>query len=153
MGQPDDQWGPTTDQPPIPANRRRTGLIVTLVVAAIVTVLAVVGSAAWFLFDGTVTELRGAAPFTVQGTLTIQGGDCTSWGYNDLHDGTEVTLTDENGKLLAVGALTRSSMCSFTFSLDNVPPGRQFYGITVTHRGTLHYNEQQLRQGVELTIG
>jgi len=102
--------------------------------------------------DGATAHLRGPAPFTVTGTLTIED-DCTGWGYDDLHDGTEVTLTDENGKLLAVGQLTRTSTCSFTFTLENVPPGRQFYGITISHRGTLHYSEQQLRQGVELSIG
>ena len=154
MGQPDDQY-PTglVGVPPAAERSHRTGLILTLVVAPIVVVLAAAGSAAWLLSHGGGPVFRAPTSFTVQGTLTIQGGDCSGWGYEDLHDGTEVTLTDENDKLLAVGALTRTSTCSFTFSFDNVPPGRQFYGVTVTHRGTLHDNEQQLRQGVELTIG
>jgi hypothetical protein len=93
-----------------------------------------------------------SSTFHVPGTLTINGVDCDGIGYGDLREGTEVTLTDESGKVLAVGELARTGACSFTFSLD-APTGKKFYGVTISHRGTVHYTEDELRHGLQLSIG
>jgi hypothetical protein len=145
QSQPIPPYGP-------PPKRRRLGLIIGLAIAGAL-VLAGVGLAAVY-----VGVDRGALPgtpgsFNVTGSLTINGGDCDSIGYSDLHDGTEVTLVDERGTVLAVADLAQTATCSFDFSFDKVPVGRQFYGVTISHRGTLHYTEAQLRQGIELSIG
>jgi hypothetical protein len=38
--------------------------------------------------------------------------------------------------------------------IDDVPPGKKFYGEEVTHRGRLQYSEDEVqRTSLELTIG
>lgn len=144
---------PGVPAPMPPRRRRRTGLVVGLVAAALV----LFGGSAILTYvvigHGTVSITGAPRTFTTNGTLTISGVDCGSWGYGDLKTGTEVTLTDETGKVLAAGSLTQIATCSFTFTLERIPPGRSFYGVTISHRGTIHYTEAQMRSGLQLSIG
>jgi hypothetical protein len=100
----------------------------------------------------TPVSVPGVSHFTVNGDLQIVGGDCGGLGYGDITTGTEVTLTDDSGKVISVGQLMGASACKWTFTLADVPAGGKFYGITISHRGTLHYTEAQLRQGVHLSL-
>jgi hypothetical protein len=138
--------------PILPPRKRRTGLIVGLVVAAVV-VLVGAGVVVLGLTGHTPISVPGVSRgFQVRGMLTV--ANCDSLGYDDIQAGTEVTITDESGKVLAVGKLNGGAAhCNFPFVIDNVPPGEKFYGITISHRGTLHYTEAQMRQELDLTLG
>jgi hypothetical protein len=70
-------------------------------------------------------------------------------GYTDLRDGTSVSLSDGDGKLLATGSLTggtlRGDGVTFTFHLSDVPE-TAFYKLEVANRGQVPYSEQQMGQ-------
>lgn len=142
---------PTVGPPPAPPKKRHTGLIIGLSIAAAVVL---VGAALLTL------ALLGKSPVSIPGvpsTMTVHGrmviaSDCTSIGYGDISDGTEVTLTDQDNKVLAVGHLDGGG-CSYQFELDQVPTGEKFYGITVSHRGTVHFTEAEMRAGPVLSLG
>lgn len=134
-----------------PPKRRHLGLILGLVAAAVVLLVGA----------GVLTlALLGKSPVSVPGiqsTMTVHGrfqinSDCGSMGYSDISEGTEVTLTDQDNKVLAVGHLNGAG-CSYAFELDNVPTGEKFYGISVSHRGTVHFTEAEMRAGPVLSLG
>ena len=105
----------------------------------------------------------------VTGTMTLfnsgfitradgQGCEGTS-GYNDIDEGTQVTVTDGDGKTLGVGKLgigkSENGSCIFDFSVPNVPEAG-FYKIEVAHRGELSYSKQELASKdwrVEVALG
>lgn len=167
-------WPPQTGEVPAPEmtpaalKRKRRGLWV-------LAVLVVVG--------GGVTAaalLTGSNPatFTVNGTFVLNGNQGTAFdttsgdmavssdnscfgtsGYNDVQQGAEVTISSASGTTLVVGALqggtyTAGTGCQFTFSVAGVPSGRGPYGVSVTHRGTTHFSEQDMESGaVALSLG
>lgn len=112
---------------------------------------------------GNSPATSSATPTTIQvrGTLVLSttslgGGsleDLTSGaapckgtgGYDDIGQGTQVTVTDEAGKVVGVGALgagqynSVSGSCTFEFTVAGVAPGRAFYGVEVAHRGVIRY--------------
>lgn len=139
--------------PTVPVRRRRTGLLVTLLVLGGLVVGAAVASGVLF----AVGKL-GAQTFTAHGTVTV-AVSCSTPGYEDISAGTQVVLTDEAQKVISVGVLSpradwnHPTWCEFTFTLPDVPAGKRFYGITVSHRGTVEYTEAQLRHGPEMTLG
>jgi hypothetical protein len=100
----------------------------------------------------TPVSVPGVSRFTAHGDITIIG-DCSGFGYSDIRSGTEVTLTDDAGKVISVGHLVSTGSCTWDFTLPDVPPGGKFYGVTISHRGTLHYTEAQLRANIHLSLG
>lgn len=130
---------------------RRVGLIVgaALVVALVAGgILALAGKA-----GGT----SAAHTITVHGSVKVNG-NCQSPGYADIKEGTQVVLTDEHQTVLGTVTLdiqhgTYAAPCSWVFTIANVPTGKSFYGVTISHRGTVQYTEAQLREGVNLSIG
>ena len=143
-------------QPAASHRRSRNGLWIALAVGVLVLVLAgggialLVGAGRGGKLPAAVTNAVQTS-FSVTGSLTI-ASDCGSWGYDDLREGAEVTVTDESGKVLAVGALSGSG-CVYTWQVNGVPVGPKLYGVTVGHRGAVHYTEAELRAGVQLSIG
>lgn len=131
-----------------------------LAVIALILVLAVIA---------VVAVWRKAQPvgFTVHGTMSLVGVDnfasfgdnnCAgSTGYDDLRDGSEVVISENGGKTVAVGALEGSrnaaDRCVFSFNISGVPSGKKFYGVSVTHRGVVQFSEQEMKSGPGLTIG
>ncbi|MFF0575501.1 hypothetical protein [Streptosporangium saharense] len=108
------------------------------------------------------------APLTVGGTMSVPGssliGDprscVTTGGYSDIREGTQVVITDEASKTIALGSLEAgkpdsqsSALCVFPFSVQNVPGGRPFYGIEISHRGRLQYTAAQITMSLQLTLG
>lgn len=136
-------------------------------------VLAGVGVAAAIVLIGVAAHAMAAPkPINITGTFTLTDTpvfgldssiDTTSdgcegtGGYNDLHQGTPVTVTDQTGAIVALGSLTSGvpsgDSCMFVFGVSNVPAGKGFYGVAVSHRGSVQYTEQQLRDGVSLSVG
>jgi hypothetical protein len=106
-----------------------------------------------------------ATTFTVSGSMVLHDGfgadgvPCSGdGGYSDIAEGTQVVISDESSKTLAVGVLKAgrrdsNGRCKFPFEVLRVPTGQSFYGIEVSHRGRLQYSESQIRQGLQLSLG
>lgn len=97
------------------------------------------------------------------GSGVVAGDTCvTTGGFTDVSQGAAVTIGGPDGKTLAVTALSAGKVtgqggsvasCMFDFSAD-VPAGLSEYTVTVSHRGTQVFTEEQVRSGdVELTLG
>jgi hypothetical protein len=141
-------YGPPPRQPP----RSRTGLYFGLAAISLILLAGVVVGG-YVLLGRTGTSLPGRpATFTVSGTMQITGG-CAGLGYGDIRAGTQVVITDEHQTTLAVGELEADGSCQWSFRIDKVAAGHSFYGVTISHRGTVQYTEAQLRQGVHLSMG
>lgn len=108
------------------------------------------------------------ASFSVEGRFTVaaspgepvsgDGSGCELPStLTDIGEGTQITLSE--GTSGPVGASTLAydggdlSSCTFTFDFDEVPAGAAFYLIEVPGRGQLTYTEDELRAGVEITLG
>lgn len=166
---------PDDTQPPLPRRRR-----VRLPRVALIAIAAVVAAAG--IGIGIAATSSSATPnFTLHGSLTII--DTTGWvdttttsiannatagdaciagaGYADIAAGVQVIVADGSGVTLATGALEAGTVvndgsgaaCQFAFSIPDVPGGRQFYAVSVTHRGTSTFSAQQAADGVALTLG
>lgn len=102
---------------------------------------------------------RAPATFTLTGTFALtdevvgdgaggcRGGD----GYSDIVEGTAVTVYDAAGTVVATGYLGGSTReggtCRFDVSVSDVPTGRRFYKVEVSHRGTVQLTEGEARAG------
>ncbi|MFI9615370.1 hypothetical protein ACIHCM_27455 [Streptomyces sp. NPDC052023] len=107
------------------------------------------------------------APFSTDGTLTVAelgpgldpGELCSgTGGYSDIDFGTQVTVTDAVGTLVAMGSLgfgeKTEQGCQFPFTVDDITPGSKFYTVEVSHRGGLTQTEEELRAGgLGFTLG
>lgn len=137
--------------PTAPPRRRHTGLVVGLILAALVLVGGGVALALALTHAG---PIAGPSTFTANGTLTMKTGCESIGGYGDITTGTQVVLTGD-GKTLSVGTLASthsSTQCAYTFTLEKVPAGLKFYGVTISHRGTVQFTEADLRAGINLTL-
>ncbi|MEV6738278.1 hypothetical protein AB0N14_15630 [Streptomyces sp. NPDC051104] len=81
------------------------------------------------------------------------GGCAGTRGYDDIRDGTSVTVYDAAGSVVATGALSNSSYdedtynCSFDVAVQDVPNGEKFYKVEVSHRGTLQLSAEEAENG------
>lgn len=129
---------------------KNIGAIAGSVVTLIGAIIGLVGDT-----PRSLVPLDSDPSFSVFGTFTLNS--CERLGYSDISDGTEVDLTDAAGRIVSYGQLSEvtSAICStvYNFSLPGVPSGLPFYGVTVSHRGTIHYIESQLRSGLSLSLG
>lgn len=155
------------------------------IVAASILAAALVGLTAC----GSPTAVaEKPTPFKVTGSMTVEagdgsdgtmGGECvTDGGYSDISVGTQVTVKDAAGKVLALGSLgagrttdnkqamgawneqtssfesvVKASTCTFYFSVENVLEGESIYSIEVAHRGELRYNRADLGTSLALNLG
>jgi hypothetical protein len=115
-----------------------------------------------------------AATFTMRGSIDLQNGlkniallqgkSCSGkGGYSDLTAGSEVTVKNTTGQVVATGALATGTLdgststttfgCALTFEVRDVPDGLSSYSLTVTHRGTQVFPNDQAHGFVRLTIG
>jgi hypothetical protein len=90
------------------------------------------------------------------GDLSVGAACHGTGGFSDINGGAQVVVSDDAGKTLAItslrgGKLTSGFQCRFLFTVQ-VPGGLGFYGVTVTHRGTLKESEADLGN-VSLTLG
>jgi hypothetical protein len=96
--------------------------------------------------------------YTIRGTFTLREGSTTdsfacsgTGGYSDIRPGTEVTVRDGSGSLIASNQLGVSSYnsdsrsCVFAFIVSDVPRA-DFYEIAVGRRGSLSYSRSQLER-------
>ncbi|WP_198284286.1 hypothetical protein [Saccharomonospora xinjiangensis] len=124
--------------------------------------------AAWAIWALT-PALTGPDTFTLNGTFTLLDGaignvsttGCMgTGGYDDIAEGTSVTVYDEAGTVLATGGLidsqldTVSSDCVFTLQVAEVPDDRPMYQVEVSHRGKVAVDADSAKLGaVSLSLG
>lgn len=98
----------------------------------------------------------GASAFTAKGALGIVAVDATTddcsagtGGYSDIREGASVVITDASGKKLAVGSLKEgkpygeSRLCTFGFSIEDIPGGEGPYSVEVGSRGEVAFTEDE----------
>jgi hypothetical protein len=108
------------------------------------------------------------AAFTLEGTFTLTedaiatgDDDCSGGydsGYDDISEGTSVTVYGAKGDVVATGELGDSTyasyMCAFDISVPDVPKGERFYKVEVSHRGTLQLSAKEAENGeLAATLG
>jgi hypothetical protein len=87
-------------------------------------------------------------------------------GYDDIHEGAQVIITDQDSHTVGVGELQAGTvrlavgpddfnLCAFRFTVAGVAQGAKFYQVHVgnQNRGQLQYTEDEIRKPVELSIG
>jgi hypothetical protein len=147
---------PPSDQSSDAPRPRRWTRVIIISVAA----LAVLGLGYWifafstFELDGTIT-VTGPG-ITTYGATTPNG--CSGYsGYSDMNAGTSVTVYDDAGKVVALGALKPgiySGNCQFPFAVQDVPTGSKFYSVEVSHRGRVTITEDAAKNGqAAFTLG
>jgi hypothetical protein len=141
---PSVAYPPAYGPPPSRRRKRHTGLIAGLTIA-VVLLIAATGIGVYLL-------VGRADTFDAHFTLSVPG--CASPGYEDITNGSQVTLSDEHGTVVSIATLDVIGTCYWQGDFHKVPAGKRFYGIAIgPHRGTLEYTEAQLRAGAAMTIG
>lgn len=158
-----------------PPARGRRALIVLVAVLAVATVAGITAVAVLLLTRDDRAAPGGTAggkgTTTVAGELVLRTGQfsfqgatkppCKGWDkFADVDRGTQVTVTDAAGKVLATGALEqgvtgglvtlsdsktrKADTCTFKFQVPGVQRGAGPYGVEVAKRGVTHVDEGQL---------
>lgn len=106
--------------------------------------------------------------FTVDGTFTVVSspaepvsGDATGCDLpitlSDIGEGTTISLIEGGTSRIASDMLVYSggdlSSCTFRFQFPDVPAGGSFYMLELPGRGQLTYTEDELRAGIDITLG
>ena len=110
----------------------------------------------------------GAGAFTVNGTFTVVAtpgepvsGNSTGCdmpaSLSDIGEGTTLTLLESDTGRSVKSRLAYEggdlSSCAFTFEFPDVSPGGALYMIELPGRGQLVYSEDELRAGVDISLG
>ncbi|KUL34795.1 hypothetical protein ADL12_20490 [Streptomyces regalis] len=108
------------------------------------------------------TATRGPDTFTLQGNFALteditsdgEDDDCKGRydsGYDDIAEGTSVTVYGASGDVVATGELGDSTydsyICTFDIAVPDVPKGEKFYKVEVSHRGTVQLSAEQAENG------
>lgn len=101
-----------------------------------------------------------AATFTLTGTMEVSG--VRNWhpvstqcegtgGFDDITEGTGVTVYSGNGTVVGTGRLTNGVVfgvrCSFSVVVEKVPVGADFFQVEVSHRGKLTLSAADAKAG------
>lgn len=170
-------WPPTQNPPP---RKRRLGPVLLGIAALVAVIMVSVGTTIYLLRGNKPTTAAAkpavvaAAPkaLTVTGSIRLKFGgftwdqnSCTGkGGYDDIAVGAGVTVTDNTGAVIALGRIisalpdipfeeTTAVGCDLYFEVDKVPAGKGFYGVEVTHRGSVKFDEADLAQPLALSLG
>jgi hypothetical protein len=133
--------------------------------AGVVGVLVVEGA----IFGAVALATATHAPpkptsFTLRATMELDDSNnvddpCNSaGGYADIATGAEIVVANGSGQTLALGELGEGipqvGGCVYNFTVKNVPGGKKFYGVEVSHRGFVQESESNMRAGnVHLSLG
>lgn len=169
---PPPSSGPSTSLPPppgdpigvVPTPKKSNKSLVLVLVAVVVGGVALLGIAtvaALSLISGESTNKIGGT-FTLIDSGFSSGKVCSGdGGYSDIDFGSNVTVYDGSGKVLATGILgigigSSYSRCVFPVEISEKVPTKDFYAIEVTRRGKVTYSKSQLEEAgweVSLTLG
>lgn len=127
-------------------------------VGAVVIALAIALPLA--LIGNSGDKITVVGTFTLKSTTSIDsnGVDCQGkGGYSDISQGVQVTITDDNGKVLKAvplsgGRQEATGVCTFTFKAA-ISGTSSNYGISVSHRGVVDFSRAQMVLGPALTLG
>lgn len=165
--------------PRSPSARRTYGLPVLAGVS--LAALAIGVAAGWAVFHKPAaqtdaapapagTTATSAATIPVSGSISLTDGwrnindvACDAnpaRGYTDISAGTAVTIGDQTGQTIGIGALGPGKLtgdgaqriCQFAFNVT-VPAGKTTYTVTISHRGTQSYTPAQVEQVLDVTLG
>ncbi|MEV7159382.1 hypothetical protein AB0N77_32990 [Streptomyces misionensis] len=155
---------PTTPPPPaeppavpaLPSPAKRPVRPLTAGLLGLAIGAAIVG-AAWAVTaengpgdPGTFT-LEGTFELTEGATSDDNGGCMGTGGYDDIREGTGVTVYGAGGDVIATGAIQNPDFsgltCTFDVKVEDVPKGEKFYKVEVSHRGTLQLTAQEAQSG------
>lgn len=143
----------------IKALRPTTALVVGGVAGATLVSVAWAVTAIDFGGRPQTISTTGSLLLTDPSGYTTHGTSCAgNGGYGDIDAGTEVTVTDASGTVIAADHLTAgevvSDSCMFGFTVHDIPAGSTFYRVEVSHRGALTETEAELRKGgLVFTLG
>jgi len=102
------------------------------------------------------------ATFTLNGEFVLTdevltvGDSCrgrAGSGYEDIAEGTSVTVYGAKGDVVATGNLGNSKIsdtglaCTFKVAVEDVPKGETFYKVEVSHRGTVQLSAKEAENG------
>ncbi|UKD51058.1 hypothetical protein L3Q65_24325 [Amycolatopsis sp. FU40] len=165
-----------TERPPAVApvaNPSAKGPRRWLLVALLLVAIAVIAAAVYALASPTAKAPSG---LTVQGSITIDapptgnrtptfrvlpGGKCQgSGGYADLAPGAIVQVSDGTGHILGTSSLDHGSQesidgvsrCKMVFIIQDVAVADR-YVLQIANRNRIVETLEQIRAGVDLTIG
>ncbi|MFI1000216.1 hypothetical protein ACIP10_17840 [Streptomyces galbus] len=97
--------------------------------------------------------------FNLTGTFSLTadalavGDSCSgTGGYDDISEGTSVTVYGAKGDVIATGQLgdseeTGYNSCDFDVEVLDVPKGERFYKVEVSHRGTVQLTAEEAENG------
>lgn len=104
-----------------------------------------------------VQELTGQ--LTLHDPDTVAAGCVGQGGYDDITEGADVVVKDQNGTVVATGSLQAGTAqggdCVYPFRVAGVPK-EAFYVVEVSHRGELHYSYAEMQGNgwtVAMTLG
>jgi hypothetical protein len=118
-----------------------------------------------------VTANSGPGTFTLKGSFALTDSVYTDpddnscrgsadSGYDDIAEGTSVTVYGADGDVIATGSLGESEsdedggICTFKIAVPDVPKGQKFYKVEVSHRGTVQLSGEQAENGeLAATLG
>lgn len=164
----------------VPATERRRKKIIIAASSVAVLVAVVAGCSA--LASAMQTKARPVPtatfvpPFTATGTLTVESStsiqrdilnvfddsddNCQpTGGYKDLALDSDVEITGNGGKVIAVGRIKNGKQsaapknCVLTWEVAKVPAGHFSYTINFGHRPPIEVSEADLRAGYDGSIG
>ena len=154
--QPAKPLPPPPAQPPLlgqPPARARLTVLTAGILGAVIGAAAV--GAVW---ASTTVSDSGPGTFTLTGTFSLadevvsDGDGCRGGsGYDDIAEGTSVTVYDASSDVAATGHLgastVESGICLFEVSVDDVPRGEKFYQVEVSHRGKVQLSQKEAEGG------
>ena len=92
--------------------------------------------------------------FTGHSTGGICAGD---GGYDDLAAGASVTVYDGSSAIIGGGfvdsATYNGSSCVLSFDIPDIPAGRGFYQVEISHRGKISEDEKNTKVGTLYFVG
>jgi hypothetical protein len=97
--------------------------------------------------------LEGSFALTEKATSDGDGGCEGAYdsGYDDISEGSSVTVYGAAGDVIATGHLGDSELagnaCLFDIAVTDVPKGEKFYKVEVSHRGTVQVSAKEAENG------
>lgn len=149
-----------------PRKRRKTWPLVATAFAAAVLIAAGIVVAAFALRGHVAVNNPLATEFQLNGSVTVTSSigfdsrNGTCWGrggYDDMHEGAQVVISDASGTTVAIGTLGtgvyNGGRCVLPFAVPHVPLGKNFYGVAIGHRNAFQVSAADAQKRVELSIG